>query len=143
MALIQIDYPEKTLFTYEIPVRITDLNYGNHLGHDTLVSLLHESRARFFEANKMKEADINGCGIILVDLGVSYRRQVFYGQVLRIEIAAGESSSRGCELVYRITDRGSGKLVALAQTGLLFFDYQKNRVVKMPESFAVAIGKEV
>ena len=25
-------------------VRIADINYGNHLGHDRLVSLLHQAR---------------------------------------------------------------------------------------------------
>ncbi len=141
MARIQILFPETTLFSYNISIRITDLNYGNHLGHDTLVSLLHEARARFFRANDLKEMESDGRGIILVDLGVSYRAQTLYGQELRIELAAGDSSTRGCELLYRVTNRESGELVALAQTGLLFFNYQKKQVIKMPESFAAAIGR--
>ena len=48
MARVKIEFPETTLFTHELSVRITDLNYGNHLAHDSLISLLHEARAPFF-----------------------------------------------------------------------------------------------
>ena len=87
MPRIHIPFPESVLFEHRVPVRITDLNYGNHLGHDALVSILHEARARFFRAFGMSEADVDGVGIILVDLAVRYQAQVFYGQTLRIEIA--------------------------------------------------------
>lgn len=140
MARIQIDFPGTTLFTCEIPIRITDLNYGNHVGHDTLVSLLHDARVRFFVANGMQEADIDGAGIILVDLAVNYKAQIYFGQTLSIEVAVGDRSSRGCDLVYRVTEISDGALVALAKTGLLFFDYTVNRVVKMPARFAALIG---
>ena len=140
MARIQIDFPDKIVFSCDAPIRITDLNYGNHLGHDTLVSILHDARARFFAANEMHEGDIDGMGIILVDLAVSYRAQTFFGQTLRIEVAVGDTSSRGCDLVYRVTETKEGALVALAKTGILFFDYESNRVVKMPERFAAVIA---
>ena len=136
---IRIEYPENTIFSHDQRVRITDLNYGNHLGHDTLVSLLHETRARFFAKNDMLEGDIDGVGMILVDLVVSYRAQAFFGQVLRIEMSVGAKTSRGCDLVYRVTDSQSGALIALAKTGLLFFDYQENRVALMPPRFATII----
>ena len=47
MTRIKIELPETYLFSTEIPVRITDLNYGNHLGNDAILSLLHEARVRF------------------------------------------------------------------------------------------------
>ena len=36
MARVRVAYPESTLFCCELPVRITDLNYGDHLGHDVV-----------------------------------------------------------------------------------------------------------
>lgn len=139
MSRVRIDYPGPTLFVCEIPVRISDLNYGNHLGHDALISILHEARVRFFRNFEMEELDVGGAGILLVDLAVAYKAQVFYGQVLKIEIAIGDVSSRGCDLVYRVTDRDSDTLVALAKTGIVFFDYEKNRVVSMPARFRAVV----
>jgi acyl-CoA thioester hydrolase len=135
MARIQISFPDRALFTHEEPIRIGDINYGNHLGHDALVSILHEARARFFRAFGMEEGNVGGYGVILTDLAVSYRAQARYGQVLHIEIAAGEPGSRGCDLLYRVQDRDTGDLIALARTGILFYDYSAGRVVAMPEEF--------
>ena len=39
--------PERFPFTVEIPVRITDLNYGGHVGNDSMLSLIHEIRVQF------------------------------------------------------------------------------------------------
>ncbi|MFH1143360.1 MAG: thioesterase family protein [Candidatus Eisenbacteria bacterium] len=135
MAHIQIDFPDRALFTHEIPIRIGDINYGNHLGHDALISMLHEARARLFRAFDMDESNVDGYGVILTELAVRYHAQAFYGQVLRIEIAVAEAGSRGCDMVYRATDREAGTLIAVARTGLLFYDYEKQRVVPIPASF--------
>ena len=139
MTRIRIEFPEPVLFTQDIPVRITDLNYGNHLGHDVLVSLLHEARARFFRAQGHEEGNIEGAGILLVDLAVGYQSQVFYGQVLAVEIAAGDIGRSGCDLVYRVRDRDTGTAVALAKTGIVFYDYARHKVVPIPGSFRAAI----
>jgi len=139
MERLRIDFPERVLHTEDVPVRITDLNYGNHLGHDKLVSMLHEARVAFLRSHGMGELDIDGLGIILVDLAVSYRREAFYGQVLSIDVAAGEVGSRGAELLYRVRDRASGEVVALARTGLLFYDYSAKRVGATPERFRAAL----
>ena len=48
MARIQVDLPEKFLFTTEITVRASDLNYGNHVGHDTILTLMQEARVKFY-----------------------------------------------------------------------------------------------
>ena len=135
MSRVRIAFPEPPIFTHEVEVRVSDLNYGNHLGHDSLVSLLHEARVRFFRHFGMEERDIDGVGILLADLAVTYRAQVFYGQTLRIDIAVGEAGARSCDLVYRVTDRDAGGLVALAKTGIVFFDYGANRMADIPPSF--------
>ncbi len=141
MARIRLTFPEQVLFVHEIPARISDLNYGNHLGHDSLISMLHEARARFFRHFGMAESDVDGVGILLVDLAVTYRAQVFYGQVLRIEIAGSDIGGRGCDLLYRVTDAAGGDSVALAKTGIVFYDYNQNRVATMPPRFRRVLGR--
>jgi len=135
MARIQITFPEKTLFTHEISVRITDLNYGNHLAHDSLISLLHEVRAQFFADNDMSESNIEGFGIIMADIGVCYRAEGHFGQVLAVEVALGDFSSKGCDIFYRMSCKDSGAVVAIAKTGIVFFDYDIKKPVNVPQSF--------
>lgn len=136
MARIRIEYPEEnTLHTETLALRITDMNYGNHLAHDTLISLLHEARSKMFVAHGHKESDIDGVGIVVADLAISYRAEVFYPDTLKIEIATDELSRKGGDLIYRVTRAADGGLVALAKTGIVFFDYQQRTAVAVPDAF--------
>ena len=49
MARIKIDLPVKFSFSTTIPIRITDINFGGHVGNDTILSIVHEARAKFFQ----------------------------------------------------------------------------------------------
>ena len=130
MARIIITYEEKTLFTHDLTVRVKD-----HLAHDSVISLLHEARAQFFVANNMSELDVEGYGIIMADIGVNYRSEAFFGQMLSVEIALGDFSAKGCDMYYRMSSKETGKVVAIAKTGLVFFDYEAKKPVAVPQSF--------
>lgn len=143
MARIRIAFPEsKTLFQYRLDLRVTDLNYGNHLAHDTLISLLHEARSRFFLQHGHSEIDIGGVGIVVADLGISYQAEVFYPETLTVEIAVDDLGRRGCDLVYRVSKASDGSVVATAKTGIVFFDYQQRRSVSIPDAFKQMISVE-
>ena len=52
MARIKLTVPEKNILTAVlIPVRIGDINYGNHLGNDAFVSIIHEARVQWLRQN--------------------------------------------------------------------------------------------
>ena len=46
MARIKLLMPEQKIFSTDIAVRITDINYGNHVGNDAFVRLIHEARVQ-------------------------------------------------------------------------------------------------
>jgi len=60
MARIKIELPEKFSFETIIPIRITDLNYGNHVGNDTILSILHEARVQYLRHYDLEELDFAG-----------------------------------------------------------------------------------
>ena len=43
MARIKIELPAKCIAAFTIPVRITDINYGNHVGNNSMVEIIHEA----------------------------------------------------------------------------------------------------
>lgn len=135
MARIKIEFPEPTLFTHELSVRVTDLNYGNHLAHDSLISLLHEARAQFFIAHQMSELDIDGAGIIMADIAVCYRAEANFGQKLLIDISVAELGTKSCDMYYRVRCKVSDQHIATGKTGLVFFDYAAKKPVGVPSSF--------
>ncbi len=135
MARLSITYPKRTLFTCSLPVRITDINYGQHLAHDKLISMLHEARAQFFLHFGMQEANVAGLGIILSDLAIRYQAESFHPDVLSIEMALDDPSRCGCDMVYRVSKDDGKTIIATAKTGLVFFDYSSKKVASIPEQF--------
>ena len=60
MARINIDLPGDFKFSTTIPVRITDLNYGGHVGNDAILSIIHEARMQFLHHFGYSEINFGG-----------------------------------------------------------------------------------
>ncbi len=50
MSRLEIQLPEKFHFQTEIAVRVSDLNYGNHVGNDSVLTLMQEARTLFYRS---------------------------------------------------------------------------------------------
>lgn len=135
MPRIKIVLPNKFIFRTEIQIRITDINYGGHLGNDSLLSIIHEARVRFLQYLGYSESNVEGNGIIMIDAGVQYKSEGFYGDELLIEIAVNDFTEIGCDFVYRLTNKNSKKEIAVAKTGIVFFNYEKRKTAPMPPEF--------
>ncbi|GGK61890.1 acyl-CoA thioesterase [Rufibacter glacialis] len=131
MARIKIDLPAHFSYQTELPIRITDLNYGGHLGNDALLSLLHEARVQFLKQHGYSELDVAGAGVIMSDVGIVYKGEGFYGDVLTVQVQATEFSKYGFDLVYLLLNQ-NGKEIAQAKTGMLCFDYQQRKLRTIP-----------
>ena len=138
MARVHLDLPEQFDFSAELSVRISDINYGGHLGNDAVLGLIHEARLRFFRKYGLSELDIGGTGLVVADAVVIYKAEGFYGDMLTIEVAADDLSRCGCDFLYRLTNKKSGREVARAKTGIVFIDYTTRKVVPVPEAFKAA-----
>ncbi len=136
MCRIRIDTTGKLLKTVSLPVRITDINYGNHTGNDSLVGLIHETRMLWLKQYNYTELDISGIGLIMSDLGIEFKRESFYGDTLEINLYVGEITKKSFELYYDIsTLRDLSRItVAKAKTGMVCFDYSIKKVSLIPEA---------
>jgi len=93
MARVKLNLPEEFHFSTEIPIRIDDLSYGAHLGHDSILPFAHEARVRFLGHLGYDEKDIEGLSYIM------------------------------------------GNQIALVKTGMVFYDYRKDKISRVPERF--------
>ncbi len=143
MARAKLELPNEFLFTTEIKIRIDDINYGGHLGNDAILSLIQEARLRFLNHYGFSEKNVEGYGIIMADAVIIYKSQAYYGDILQIEVTAGDFSKRACDLIYRITNKNSSKEVVRAKTRVAFFDYQNNSTVKIPIKFLDIFGVKI
>lgn len=135
MPRASIDLPSTFTFTTIIPVRITDLNYGGHVGNDTILSIIHEGRMQFLKHHGYSETEIAGTAMIMSDVLISFRNELFYGDNILISVAVNGIARASFNIVYKLEKESEGKsvLVAVARTGMVCFDYGKRRITAVPE----------
>lgn len=134
MARLKIELPSKPISSFYIPVRITDINYGNHVGNNSIVEIVHEARVQFLKQYNFSELDVAGTSLIMSELSVQFKNESFYGELLEIKIFSGEISRVGFELFYEISVKRNetSVLIALAKTGMVCYNYQIKKIEGVP-----------
>lgn len=136
MARIKIDLPAKFPFSASIPVRITDVNFAGHVGNDTILSIVHESRTQFFTHLGYTELNFAGAGTIMSDVAIEYKNQTYYGDIILVSVAVGEITKVAFDLFYKLEKRSEGDKmipVAFAKTWMVCYDYDLKKVTPIPE----------
>lgn len=75
------------------------------------------------------------------DVAIMYKSQGYAGDMLEIGMGIEDISRVGCDIVYSVTNKKSGKEVARAKTGIVFFDYKAEKLVQIPNEFIEKIKK--
>lgn len=136
MARIQLTLPETFAFSTTLPVRITDLNYGNHLGNDAVLALLHEARMQFLSSMGYTELNLEGLGLLMADAAIEFKAEAFYGDALTADVTAGDFTRVGFDVYYRLHNQAEKKIVVQAKTGMVCFDYTARKLASVPAAFA-------
>lgn len=135
MARLKIELPQNSLATFKIPIRITDINYGNHAGNNAIVEIIHEARMQFLKQHGFTELDAGGTALIMSELLVEFKGESFYGDILEVSVYAGEISRKSFELFYRLTTlRSQNVVIAHAKTGMVCFNYALKKIDLLPEN---------
>jgi len=116
-------------------VRVGDINYGGHMGNDKSLLVFHDARIRFLESLGFSERNIGGPGIIMRDAHVTFRKEVFLHDVLTVDIGIDDVSNSAFNMIYTVRREIDDTVVFTGSTGLLAFDYEMRKVVKLPEEF--------
>lgn len=132
MPRLRLDLPTSLPFRTQLPVRITDVNYGGHLGNDAVLSLVHEARLQFLASMGYTEQNIEGAALIMADAQIVYRSEGHYGDLLHADVGFGEMGGVSFEIYTLLTHAASNKEVARVKTTLVCFDYTARKPVPVP-----------
>lgn len=135
MPRVKIELPVSWSFSTQLPVRVTDINYGNHMGNDAFLGLLHEARMQWLAQFGWTELISERTGLIMVEIEVRLKSQAVYGDVLKVAMSPVNFGRMGFDLVYLAENAATGVEVARARTGMVFFDYTANKLAAMPPGF--------
>jgi acyl-CoA thioester hydrolase len=136
MNRIKINLPAHFSFQTSIKIRITDLNYGGHVGNDRFLALLQEARQEYLLQFGYGELDFEGQGLIMADLAIQYKSELKYGQTVTISVQAADFDKLGFDLFYKmeIISATENILVAKAKTRMICYNYQSNKKTEIPEA---------
>ena len=135
MARIHIELPEQFAFSTDLALYLSHMNYAGHLDNALLLTLVSEARARFFQSLGYTELNVEGVGIVVSDAALQYRSEAFHGEVMCVQMSAADFTSKGCDLLWRMTERNSGREVARGKTGIVFLDYATRQIAPVPAGF--------
>jgi len=126
-------------FKYELQVRVGDLNYGGHLGAAEMVSIIHDSRVHYFKSVGLTEVNLGDgkTAMIIKDLVVNFRGEAFLDDVLIISVDTEVEKDDEFRIYYRIKTKN--RLVALAETGVVSFDFLERKKIPLPSEFYKAL----
>lgn len=134
MARIKIEEAPSYPFVANIPIRISDINYGNHVGNDSILSIIHEARMQYLGQFGYTEINCGGVGLIMSDAGIEFKKELFYGDKIEVHIGTSNFSSVGFDMYYKIVKKENDKTITavLAKTGMICFNYELKKIAAVP-----------
>ena len=135
MPRIKIEIPGQFTFSTIIPIRITDINYGGHVGNDSILSIIHESRMVYLKSFDDDELNLDGAGLIMSDAAIEFKNELFYEDQLEVFVQAANFSKVAFSLYYKLEKLIPGqqnKIIAIAKTGMVCYDYKNKKVIAIP-----------
>lgn len=137
MPRAKIELPKHVNFSTEIKIRISDINYGGHVGNEAIIALMQEARIQYIQSlgfeSEVKIVD--PVGIIVADCIVIYKSESFYGESVEVSISCDEFSKYGFNMYYKISSTKDGREVAKGKNGIVFFDYSIKKLAETPPKF--------
>jgi acyl-CoA thioester hydrolase len=132
MNQVKIELPNEFPYSTSIPVRITDLNYGGHVGNDTVLTLFHEARMQFLAHYGVSEMNFGGTSLIMRNVLIEFRKEIFYGDSIKVHVALSNFSKASFDLFYKMVKGNDEMIVATGKTGMVCYNYELKKVVSVP-----------
>ena len=134
MERIKLVLPEVFIFSTEMKIRVTDLNYGGHVGNDRFLALLQEARMDFLAFYGYSELNVEGVGLIMRDAAIEFKKELHYGNIIQIDVSIAGVDAMGFDIFYKIFIKEGNDLTlsATAKTGMLCYNYALKKLAPIP-----------
>ena len=123
-------------FSFNFPYRVgvADINYGGHVANSAVLNFFQDARIAYLaHLGPYSEFDLGGCGIIMPEAHIFFRKEMFLGEQLSIGVKSKELKRSSWVMEYRI-ERNS-ELTAEGETPLVCFNYQTRKLCRIPSVF--------
>jgi acyl-CoA thioester hydrolase len=131
----------------DVEVRFADTDAMGHVNNATYLTYCEIARVAYYEAvtgDRLPLATHGAAeGMILAEMRIAYRSPSFYGETLTVETRVIRIGRTSFAMEHRITApdsrHGRARLVAVADTVLVSYDYAAERPIPVPGDLRAAI----
>lgn len=135
MPRVKLNIPSTFLYSFDLEIRVDDLNYGQHLSNEMILVYAQQTRIQWLQSLDYSELSIEGKSIIQGDASIVYLSEGHLNDKLKISLFLGEIGNASFELYYSLQKKESKTLLAKAKTGIIFYDYVSKKTQEIPEKF--------
>lgn len=133
---------------HAVEVRLSDTDAMGHVNNARYLTYVEIARIAYYEqvVKRPLPLGVHGAeeGMILAEIRMTYRSPAFYGEILTVETRVERIGRTSFGMVHRITAPesryGPARLVAVADSTLVSYDYQAEQPIPVPDDWRAAIA---
>lgn len=118
----------------EVPVRFSDTDGLGHVNNANYLSFLEVSRIDYLR-DVVGRVKIEEFGVIIARIEIDYKSPVLHHEKLMVGCRVSEIGGSSIHMEYRIEEKATGRLVALAKSVMVAFDYALNKPVRVSDEW--------
>lgn len=116
------------VFKEQVSVRVDDVNFGGHLDHARLISLMHQARVQVFKKLGVSELDCAGNLMVMRSLDIKYSALSYLDDVL--EMGLEIKINKACVVIrYEIKNLTQNKRTARAEVQMAVIDKNTGQAI--------------
>ncbi len=123
----------------EVPVRFSDTDGLGHVNNANYLSFLEVSRIDYLR-KVVGRVKIEDFGVIIARIEIDYKSPVLHHETLLVGCRVSEIGGASIQMEYRIETKADGRLVALAKSVMVTFDYALQRPVRVSDEWREKMG---
>jgi acyl-CoA thioester hydrolase len=128
-------------FKVAIDVRFRDIDAIGHVNNAVYLTYVEIARVGYW-LHLTGRTDVRDVNIILARAEIDFRSPVVLGETVEVEIRTVSMRRSSFALELRLTERGSGRLVAEARNVVVYYDYAAGRSLPIPAEIRERIRKQ-
>jgi len=126
------------MLTVPVDVRFRDIDAVGHVNNAVYLTYLEQARLAYWRKLTGK-SELRDIDIILARVEIDYRSPIAFGEDVDVAVRCVLLKRSSCVLELRVTERGSGRLVAEARNVLVYFDYEAQRPQPIPDDLRARV----
>jgi acyl-CoA thioester hydrolase len=125
----------KSAFPYIISIEVSfrDLDAMGHVNNAVYLTYMETARIKFL-IELFGVQSLHDLPVIMAEATCTFKSPAFFGEQLTVGAGISRFGTKSFDMLYRVV-AGDGRLVALAKTVQVMYDYATAQTVAVPDSF--------